>query len=214
MHRWIGGFENLTKTQNRIRKDEDLRALKTDDLFITNQRQVFPWIIFPINCLQSIDLILFRHQFCRHVEHFFHCEIFCTLDGLTIVQVILSHEYRWFQCYSHEHSPNHRMFLSIFCNIWNSFLYFPHLVIHPIHEWSWFYRQFQFCCIASHDEILRSCHLLRIDITRSPRSVTGCFSVPYGLRGSVEKNFLVIRSNFSVPFSKKFSQVAVIDRTS
>ena len=45
------------------------------------------------------------------------------------------------------------MFFSIFCNIWNSFLSFSHLIIHPIHEWSWFYWQFQFCFFVSHDGI-------------------------------------------------------------
>ena len=91
---------------------------------------------------------------------------------------------------------------SIFCNIGN-FLSFSHLITHPIHEWSWFYRQFQFCSIISHDEILRICHFLRTDI-RSPWSITKCFSVPYGLRGSVEKNFLVIRSNFSYHSPRSF----------
>ena len=59
---------------------------------------------------------------CR--THLFECEICCVREELTIVQVILSHEYYWFHCYSHEHSPNHRMFLSIFCNIRNPFVFF------------------------------------------------------------------------------------------
>ena len=79
---------------------------------------------FPNQLFQSKDLILLRHQSCRYVEHLFECEICCVRDGMTIVQVILSHEYCWFYRYSHEHSPNNRMFLSIFCNIWNSFLSF------------------------------------------------------------------------------------------
>ena len=38
MHRSIEGFfENLPKTQHRIRKDVDLRALKIDNPFVTNQ---------------------------------------------------------------------------------------------------------------------------------------------------------------------------------
>ena len=84
----LGCFENLTKTQYRIRKDVDLSALKIDNSFTTNQRQVFPWIIFPNNCFQSRDLILLRHQSRRYVEHLFECEICCVRDGLTIVQVI------------------------------------------------------------------------------------------------------------------------------
>ena len=115
---WLGVLVYLTKTQYRIWKDVDLCALKTDDLFITNQRQILPWRVFPINCFHYIDLILFRHQFCGYVEHLFHCEIFFTLDGMPIVCVILSHEYRWLQCWRHEHSPYHRMFFAVFfCNI-------------------------------------------------------------------------------------------------
>ena len=108
------------------------------------------------------DLLLFRHQSCRYVEHLFQCEVSCIRDGMTIVQMILSHEYCWFHCYSHRNSPNHRMFLSIFCNIWNSFLSFSHLIIHPIHEWSWFYRQFWFCFVVSNDELPWPCFSLRV----------------------------------------------------
>ena len=142
------------------------------------------------------------------------CEICRVHNGLTTVQVILSNEYRWFHCYSHKHSPNQRMFFSISCNTGNYFLSFPHLIIHPIHEWSWFYRQFQFCFIVTNDEILRSCLFLRIDITRSSRSVTKYFFVPYGLRSSVEKDFLVTKSNFSYhsPRSSIRSHQSVVRR--
>ena len=71
----------------------------------------------------------------------FECEICRVHNGLTIVQVIPSHEYCWFHCYSHKHSPNHRMFFS-FSVTFEMFLSFSHLIIHPIHEWSWFYWQF------------------------------------------------------------------------
>ena len=47
------------KTQYRIWKDVDLRALKVDDSFI---RQVFPWMVFPTNCFQSRDLILLTYD--------------------------------------------------------------------------------------------------------------------------------------------------------
>ena len=160
-------------------------------------------MFFPTNCLQSWDPILFRHQLRGHVEHLFKCEICRISNGMTIVLVILSHKHRWFHGYSHKHSPNHRMFFSIFCNIGKSFLSFSHLIIHPIHDWSWFHRHFQFCFIVSNDELLRSYLFLRIDI-RSPRSVTKCFFVPYGFRGSVEKNFLMTRSNFSYHSPRSF----------
>ena len=40
---------HLAKTQYRIWKYVNFCALKIDDLFITNQRQVLPWRVFPIN---------------------------------------------------------------------------------------------------------------------------------------------------------------------
>ena len=87
----------------------------------------------------------------------FECEICCVRDGLTIVWVILCHEYRWFQCWRHAHSPYHRMFIAIFCNIhWRSFLPFSHLIIHPIQEWSGSQRQIWFCFIVPNDELLCS----------------------------------------------------------
>ena len=150
------------------------------------------WFSQPINRFQSRDPILFKHQSCRHVEHWFECEICCVYNGLTFVLLIFPDEYCWFHCYSHNHFPNCRNVLSISCNVGCSFLSLPHLIIHPIHEWSWFYRQFQFCFIVSHDKILRSCHFLRIYIIKSPWYITKCFFVAYGLRGSVEKNFFVI----------------------
>ena len=154
---------------------------------------VFPNQSFPN--LRSHLVLPLISQMCR--THLLECEICNIHNGILIVLEILSHEYCWFHCLSHRHAPNRRMFISVSCNIGISFLSFSHLIVHPIHEWSWFYRQLQFCFFVSHEEILRSCHFLRIDIIRSPRSATRCFFVPYGLRGSVEKNFLVIRSNFS-----------------
>ena len=188
----LGVFDNLTRTQYRIRKDVDLCALKINNSFITDQWQIFPWMIFPTNCFQSRDFILLRHQSCRNVEHLFKCEICCVRDGMTIVQVILFHEYCWFPCYNHEHSPNHRMFLSIFCNIWNSFLSFPHLIIHPIHEWSWFHLQFLFCFIVSNDKLLWLCFSLRInigspDLSRGVTSFTTDCAVPSCWVSSWEK---------------------------
>ena len=91
---------------------------------------------------------------CRYVEHLFQCEIFRICDGMTIVQVILSNEYCWFQCYRHEHSQCHRMFFVVVCNIHRrSFLSFPHSIIHPAQEWSGFHWQFQFCFIVSNGGI-------------------------------------------------------------
>ena len=86
---------------------------------------------------------LAHRQFC---QSFCIPEIFRIRDGMTNVQVILSHEYCWFQCYRHEHSSYHRMFFVIFCNIHRRwFLSFPHLVNHPLQEWSGSQWQFWSC---------------------------------------------------------------------
>ena len=44
-------------------------------LFHHQWKTKFPWMIFPTNCLQSENLILFWRQSCRYVEHLFQCEI-------------------------------------------------------------------------------------------------------------------------------------------
>ena len=72
---------------------------------------------------------------------------------------------------------------------WKFFSVFFALDHSPMHEWSWFYRQFQFCFVDSNDELLRPCLFLRIDI-KSPRSVT--------------KNFFVFLTDCAVP-SKRIS---------
>ena len=113
---------------------------ETDDLFITKRRQILPWRVFPDYCFHSIDLIwLFGYQFFRFVEHLFHCEIFCIFDGMPIVWAILHHEYRCLQCRRQKHSPHHRMFVAVFrCIFWGLVLPLPHLIIHPVQEWSGF----------------------------------------------------------------------------
>ena len=151
-------FQILTdppKTQYRIWKDVDLRALKIDDSFITNWWKISPWMFS-----QQSSPNLRSHLVLPRIH-----------NGILIVLEILKQECRWFNRYCHKHSTNHRMFFSISCNIENSFLSFPHLIILPIHALSWFYRQFQFCFFVPHDGILRSCHFLRNDIIRSPWSV-------------------------------------------
>ena len=173
-----------SKTQHRIWKDVDFRALKIDDSFVTNQWQIFLWVFFPKNQIHFEDLILFPHQFCWYVEHFLQCEIWCIHDGILIVLQILTHECRCIDRHSQKHSPNYRMFFSFVCNVAHSFLSFSHLIIHSIHE---------FCCITSHGETFGG-HFLRVDITSLPRRVTKWFSVPYGLRTSVEKSCFVMRT--------------------
>ena len=114
----IGSSRVSYQAQYRLTKKKKRRLLCAEDWWCTtNQRQILSWSAFTINCLHSIDLILFGHQFRKNVEHLFHCEIFCILDGMPNVQVILPHEDSRFQCYRREHSPNHRMFFSVFHNI-------------------------------------------------------------------------------------------------
>ena len=102
--------------------------------------------MFPVNCIHSIDLVwLFGCQFLRYIEHLFHCEIFCIVDGMQIVWVILHHEYRGLQCRRHKHSPYHRMFITVFCCIfWGLVLPLSHLIIHSMQEWPGFWRHFWF----------------------------------------------------------------------
>ena len=177
---------DLSETQYRIWKDIDLRALKIDDSFITNKWQIFPCLFFPTNRINIEDLILFAHQFCRYVEHFLQCEICGVRNGILIVLESLSHECRWIHRHGHKHSPNYRMFFSLACKVGHSFLSFSHLIIHSSHE---------FCCITSHDENFGMCHFLRVVVVKLPWSITKWFSVPDWLLGSVEKNFLMTRTN-------------------
>ena len=118
------------------------------------------------------------------------CEICRVPNGLTIVQVTLSHEYCWFHCDRHEHSPSFRTFVHILCNIWNSFLFFSNQIIHPITNDLDSNDLFQFCFIVSNDELLRPSSSLKIDIGSS-RSVTKHYLIHNGLRGSCMKGFLV-----------------------
>ena len=110
-------------------------------------------------------------------------------------------------------SPNHRMFFSISCNIGNFSVFFEldhspdSRMILVIQTIPILFHRFQWRIV----EILPL--LGELISSSSHRSVTKCFFVPYGLRGSVEKNFLVARSNFSY-HSKKLNQVAPIGRTS
>ena len=92
---------------------------------------------------------------------------------MPIVWVILHHEYRWSQCWRHEHSPYHRMLFAVFCHIrWRSFL-FSHLIIHPVREWSGSQWQFWFCFVVLNDELLRSSLRANNGSPRSPLT-TGC----------------------------------------
>ena len=163
-------------------------------------------VFSPTNRFQTWDLILFCHKFCRYSRTIASVwDLLYSQWNSWLFWKFFPMKYRWFHCYSHKHSPNHGMFFSIFCNIGNSFLSFPHLIISPDSRMILILLTIP---ILLHrfpiDEIFRSCHFLRIDIIRSPWSITKWFSVPYGLRGSVEKKFLVIRSNFSYHSPRSF----------
>ena len=60
-----------------------------------------------MNVVQTMDLILFAHQFRSDVEHFLLGEIRGLHDGILMIQEILSHECRRIHRCSHEHSPNY-----------------------------------------------------------------------------------------------------------
>ena len=118
-----------------------------------------------------------NHWFPLQRSHLvqFQCEVSCIRDGMTIVQVILSHEYCWFQGYRHEHSPYQEKFFVVFCDIHRrSFLSFPHLIIHPVEEWSGSHWHFWFCFVVSNDELLWPCFSLRVH-NGLPRSIKRFF---------------------------------------
>ena len=120
------------------------------------------------------------------------------------------------------------MFFSLSCNTGN-FLSFPHLIIHPMHEWSWFYRQFQFCVIVSNDEILSpasSWEMIlsgRPDLSRSASSfLTDCAVPSRRISSRTRRTFRIIfqevssghpdRSyvlNFSFPLLRRPSTVVI-----
>ena len=175
-----------SKTQHRNRKDVDFRALEIDNGFVTNQWQLFPWMIFPINFVHVISLFLFAHQFFWDVEHFLQGEICGILDGVLIIQEILSHECRRIHRCSHEHSPNYWMLFTWLCNVRHSFLSFSNLIFYFIHK---------FCCVTSHDESFGICLFLVFSTIRLPRSITKYLSAPCGLRISVEKSIFMMRTN-------------------
>ena len=64
-------------------------------------------MFFPMSLVHIVDLFLFAHQFCGYVEHFLQGEICGILDGILIIQEILSHECRRIHRHSHKHSPNY-----------------------------------------------------------------------------------------------------------
>ena len=68
------------EAQHRIREDIDFCALKIDDCFITNQRQTFPRIIFPMNFVQTMNFLLVIHHLRGDIEHLLQREIFIILD--------------------------------------------------------------------------------------------------------------------------------------
>ena len=73
-------LKNPSEAQHRIREDIDFRALKNNDCFITNQRQTFPRILFPLNFVQTINFVLVIHQLRGDIKHLFQREIFIILD--------------------------------------------------------------------------------------------------------------------------------------
>ena len=67
------------------------------------------------------------------------------------------------------------MFFFVFCSIHRRpCLSFPHLIIHPVQEWSRFHWQFWFCFIVSNDKLLWPCSSLR-DHNGSHLSITHRF---------------------------------------
>ena len=88
MHYWVVG--SRSSFQGTIQNLKICKPFCVRDWWLFHQqRQMFPWWIFTISCIHSMDLIwLFGYQLCRNVEHMCQCEIFCILDGMLFVCVI------------------------------------------------------------------------------------------------------------------------------
>ena len=67
-------------------------------------------MLFPMNIVHIVDLFLFAYQLYCDVEHFLQGVICGILDGILIIQEILSNKCRRIHRRSHEHSPNYGMF--------------------------------------------------------------------------------------------------------
>ena len=66
---------------------------------------------------------------------------------MQIVWVILSDDYRCFQCRRHEHSPNHTTFVNVLHSIfWRTVQHLSHSIIHSVQEWPWFLRSIVQVC--------------------------------------------------------------------
>ena len=166
---------------------------------------IFPWMFVPTNRFQIWDLILFRHQFRRYVEHLLQCEICSVHNGILIVLEILTHEYCWFHCYSHKtftqiiefSSPSLATLEILFClfRTW-SFTRFTNDLDSTDNSNS----------VSSFPmmKFWGSCHCLRIDIIRSPWSITKCFSVTLRIARFRWDEFLRDQVELFGPFSKKF----------
>ena len=207
-HRLIGDSRKTYRDTTHNLKRVDFCALEIDNSFITYQRLTFPMNGLSQPIFHSRDLMLFRDSF-EDVEHLFECEVFCIRDGMTIVQVILSHEYCWFHCYRHEHSHISKNVLLHLLQHWKFTLSFTRFTndldsTDNSNSVSW----------LPHDGIFTSCHFLRIQIIKSPWSIMKCSSVPCGLRGSVEKDCFVMRTNLLHRIPRSFIRFSLIDRAS
>ena len=168
-----------------------------------NDRYFYEWFSQPIVSNPEISSCS-NTNFVDVSNIFFECEICRVHNGVTIVLVILSHEYCWFHCYSHKHSPNHRMFFLHFQKHSKFFSVFFAPDHSPDSRMILILLTIPILLHRFQQRIVEAMSLLEKWIIRSHRSVTKCFFVPYGLHGSVEKNFLVTRSNFSYHSPKSF----------
>ena len=146
---------------------------------------VFQWILstlFISSCsltnFSEMSNIFFEMRSVEFLIEFWSSRKFFSMNvAAFIVAIINIHQI--FEC----SSPESATFDILFC-------FFSHLIIYSIHK---------FCCITSHDEILRICRFLRVDIIRLPWSIMKPPFVPYGLRTSVEKSVSMMWPNLLQP---------------
>ena len=92
-------------------------------------------------------------------------------------------------------SPNNRMFFSFSCNVGYFFCLFR--------TWS-FTQTVPILLYRFPWWNFENLPLLESWYYQVAWTITKCFPAPYGLRGSVEKNFFVIKSNFSYYSARSF----------
>ena len=125
---------------------------------------------------------------------------------MQIVWVILPHEYRCLQCGRHKHSTSHRVFVAVFrCIFWGLVLPLSHLIVHPVQEWSGFWRHFWYCFGARIHLIVFNNESVCV-----PCEYNG-FAPFFDARCIARPNLFIISFDFAVTLSSPESSCVLFD---